>query len=121
MFLDLFHLIFYKISKKNIVFTESYISRYLQDCQDGRLMLTLLELPLDLIDLTDCLDMVDTVEALRVTVAECCLLGMLDTVDCLLGRGLVWGNIGMVGMALLRIIMKRKRSGMSSSHQVSPA
>ena len=90
--------IFYKISKKNIVFTESYISRYLQDCQDGRLMLTLLELPLDLTDLTDCLDMVDTVEALRVTVAECCLLGMLDTVDCLLGRGLVWGNIGRVGI-----------------------
>ena len=61
-------------------------------------MLTLLELPLDLIDLTDCLDMVDTVEALRVTEAECCLLGMLDTVDCLLGRGLVWGNIGRVGI-----------------------
>ena len=61
-------------------------------------MLTLLELPLDLTDLTDCLDMVDTVEALRVTEAECCLLGMLDTVDCLLGRGLVWGNIGMVGI-----------------------
>ena len=38
------------------------------------------------------------VEALRVTVAECCLLGMLDTVDCLLGRGLVWGNIGRVGI-----------------------
>ena len=66
-------------------------------------MLTLLELPLDLTDLTDCLDMVDTVEALRVTEAECCLLGMLDTVDCLLGRGLVWGNIGMVGIALLKI------------------
>lgn len=83
-------------------------------------MLTLLELPLDLTDLTDCLDMVDTVEALRVTEAECCLLGMLDTVDCLLRRGLVWCGVTWEWLAS-RIIRKRKRCGMSSSHQVSPA
>ena len=83
-------------------------------------MLTLLELPLDLTDLTDCLDMVDTVEALRVTEAECCLLGMLDTADCLLRRGLVWCGVTWEWLAL-RIIRKRKRCGMSSSHQVSPA
>ena len=38
-------------------------------------------LPLDLIDLTDCLDIVDTDEAFLATVAVDCLLGMVDTVD----------------------------------------